>query len=238
MNEKPRSPFLAGLPVAVDVLSAAALLALPALSQRLETPSGTNTIVLGAGFILFAAGVVFLRRLKPLAEPAEWLSPRLRGVLAVFFALAFMTAAAWQLGYFASLGQVNTRDLGEGPTAVYFVFAPGAWLGVSLLYIIFLAFPLTPTVDGPGSGYTAGAMFGLLAAAVMQLLMTAQGRTMIPPDGTLAWGLVAFVVLLALFAPPRIIYAERALGRGRAATVAIGSFVLLCALCAVWIVSG
>lgn len=211
---------------------------LPLLVERLKVPSGLNTLLIGAAFVLFAIGVFVFRRLEVVPGGSEWLSRRGRIVLSIVFALSMMTMIAWQLGFFNSLGQVNTRELGEGPTAVYFVFAPGAWLGFSLLYILVLAFNVTPSIRETNSAYLVAAFLGLLATGIMLLVTAAQGRVMLGADSNPLWAFAGFVWLLLLFMPPRLIYVYRAIGRGTWALAAAGSLVFLCAVAGAWLALG
>lgn len=236
-NTAYRSPALVAL--LADLLVLVALFTvLPLLVERLQEPSGLNTLLIGVAFILFAIGVFIIRRLQVVAEGSEWLSRRGRIVLAIVFSLSMMTMIAWQLGFFNSLGQVNTRALGEGPAAVYFVFAPGAWLGFSLLYILVLAFNVTPTISETDGAYLVAAFVALLATAVMLLVTAAQGRVMLGADSNPLWAFAGFVWLLLLFMPPRLIYVYRAIGRGTWALVAAGSLVFLCAVAGAWMALG
>jgi hypothetical protein len=144
---------------AIGVL--AMFLLFPSLSQRLSEPNGLNALLLSGGFAAFCVGVYWLRRLRPMSGGEEWATRNWRVVLAILFALVMSLAIAWQLGFFRSGLQVDTRDLGEGGSAAYFVFGPGAWLGFSALYVLVLGFTVRPSLE-PGSGrWTVAATFGL-----------------------------------------------------------------------------
>jgi hypothetical protein len=160
---------------------------------------------------------------------AEWLSRGWAAALALPFAFVISLAIAWQLGFFASASLVDTTDLGEGGSAVYFVFAPGAWLTFSLLYVLVFAFNVTPRIDFGGSGYFAAALFGLTAVNVMLLALAAQGRAIFLETGGATWWVSgALTLLIVLFLPPRLLFVARALGlRSPLAYGMIAAFLLV-----------
>jgi hypothetical protein len=219
---------------------AAALLALfllfPALSTRLSEPSGANALWLSIGFVLFCVGVYWLRRLTPAAGAGgEWGTRGARTALAVLFAVTVGLALAWQLGFFESGLQVDTRDLGEGGSAAYFVYAPGAWLGFSLLYVLALAFDVRSSADLSGGRRLSVATLGLLATNGMLLLLSAQARTVV---GGGVWLLPAYLWLLVLFLPPRLAHLARELPfPSPAAYVALGLFLLVVGAYAIGIIT-
>ena len=93
----------------------------------------------------------WLPRLRPMdGGDGEWAQRNWRVALAVAFAAIMSLAIAWQLGFFRSGLQVDTRDLGEGGSASYFVFGPGAWLGFSALYVLVLGFTVRPSLPPGG----------------------------------------------------------------------------------------
>lgn len=201
----------------------------------LQTPSAINVIYLIGVYALMCLGVFLIRRLEPgaggdvagaTAVRPLWLA------LGVLFGAAVMTAMAFQFNYFAAVFAVDTMTLGEGESATFFVFAPGAWLGTSLLYAAFLALPVTPKVAEENGRYPWQAFFGLLFINSMLLFMAAQLKAMLILLGgfhflvafPLAWGL-----LLLLFGPPRLLYWRKRGG------LAGGSFVLLTAVAALLI---
>ncbi len=228
-------PWPAILAIVVDgatILVASAVL--PDLTDRLSVPGGLNTLFLGVAYVLFAVGVYLLRRLElmPGGQPF-WASPRVRGVLAVLFALTLMTAIAWQLGFFGSVEAIDMDQIGEGPASAFFVFAPGAWLGFSLLYILVLAFPVTPSVPITTVSYTFYSLYSLVTANIMLVVMAVQAGVMLPEGSSWAWVIPAAVGLILLFGPPRLIYTSRTHGRGsRAGQLAVATFLaLVLALC-------
>ncbi|MEZ4515867.1 MAG: hypothetical protein R3C44_03170 [Chloroflexota bacterium] len=195
---------------------------------------------MGAVYILFLVGVFMLRKLLP-APPAdgEWWSPVVRGILAAIFGLLLTTALAWQLGFFESLPSADPRVLGEGEAAAYFVFAPGAWLGVSMLYILFLAFPVNETIPESKGQFLAYALFGLITPALMLVAMAAQGQVMLPGTNPILWFIGAVITLLIMFIPPRLLYASRVFPiPGQAATLSLISLSVVILITAWRVVGG
>lgn len=233
---KTSSPIPAAL-ILILVADVAALVALPvvfpALSLRLREPSGANALLVSLTFALFCLGVYGVRRLEPLAgADGEWTSRGRRTGLAVFFALLASLALAWQMGFFRSGLQVDTRDLGEGGSASYFVFGPGAWLGISMVYVLVLAFTVRASVALSWRWF-AWAGFGLLAANGMLLLLSAQAGAMIlASDGNRAvWLSLSFACLLLLFAPPRLVYLARVVPRSLPFYLGLASLLIVIAAC-------
>jgi hypothetical protein len=98
--------------------------------------------------------------------------------------------------------------LGEGQAAAFFVFAPSAWLGVSLFYIPVLAFTVTTTVALDTGRYTIQSLFGLLAVNEMLLFAAAQLKAL-AGESSLGWFVSSLVLLTIWFGPPRWLYAEK-----------------------------
>lgn len=209
---KPASVRLPALlpPLVADLAAVIALFTVfPILAPRLAEPRGANALLLSAGFLAFCAGVFALRRLQPArGGEREWATRNSRAILAVIFALAMTTAIAWQLGFFRSGLQVDTRDLGEGGSASYFVFGPGAWLGFAMVYVLVLAFNVRQSVQAHTGRWAVSAGLGLLATNAMLLLLSAQAAAMIGSGGL--WLPVLYTGLLLLFVPPRLIFIDRA----------------------------
>lgn len=204
------------------------------LTTRLAAPSGLNTLLVSVIYVLFALGVYLMRRLEPMPDgEASWASPRVRGVLAVLFGLVLTTAVAWQLGFFSSVEAIDMNQIGEGPSSAFFVFGPGAWLGFSMLYILVLAFPVTPTVRPTSVRYTMFALYSLVMTNVMLVLLSVQASVMLPDGSSWAWAIPASVGLALLFGPPRLFYAARTHGLGsRAGQLALATLLaLILALC-------
>lgn len=224
------------VPWLVDVATLLLLwLLLPTAVNILQAPSALNVIYLMVVFTLMCLGVLMIRRLEPVqgaAEPPQAVRP-LWLVLGVVFGAAVMTAMAFQFNYFAAVFTVDTLALGEGQSAIFFVFAPGAWLGTSLLYAAFLALPVTPKVAVTDGRYFWQAFLGLLFINAMFLFVVAQLRAVSALLGGISFFLafpVALLLLLLLFAPPRLLYWRKQGGRFVGA-----SFLLLTAVAA-WMI--
>ena len=220
--------FPAVLPALVaDAIGLVAMfLLLPNVSERLSQPSGINALLFTGSFLLFCLGVFWLRRLRPMAGGGEWASRGWRIGLAAVFALIMSLAIAWHLGFFRSGLQVDTRTLGEGGSASYFVFGPGAWLGFSAVYILVLGFTVTPSIDPAGGRWPLVATLALLATNIMLLFFSAQARVIVGEAGL--WLPLVFALLLVLFLPPRLVYV--ACGPGfpsPAGYVVLGLFLML-----------
>lgn len=225
------------LALGVDVVTlVVAWWALPELVSRLQQPDGWNALLVSGVFILFVVGVFLLRRLKATPQGAsEWLTRGTRAALALFFAFILSLMLAWQLGFFASVFQADTTQMGEGGAASYFVFGPGAWLAFSLIYVLVFAFRVEPALDEGKLGYWIAALLGLVAAAGMTLVMAAQAQVIGQSlAGGWWWALLAFVALALLFLPVRLLYLSRTTGlRSPPAGLAVaGLLVALVALVA------
>ena len=211
-----------------DVAGLVAMFALfPPLAARLGAPSGINALLLSGGFVLFCIGVFWLRRLRPMdGGDGEWAPRNWRIGLAIAFAAVMSLAIAWQLGFFRSGLQVDTRDLGEGGSASYFVFGPGAWLGFSALYVLVLGFTVRPSIAPDSGRWTAAAALSLLAANLMLLLLSAQAQPLVGEAAL--WLPLLFAGLLLLFLPPRLVYIARGPGfPSPAGYVTLGLFLML-----------
>jgi len=227
---KPASVRLPAIlpPLVADLAALIALFAVfPLLGPRLAEPRGANALLLSAAFLAFCAGVFGLRRLQPVGGgEREWASRNGRAILAVIFALAMTTAIAWQLGFFRSSLQVDTRDLGEGGSASYFVFGPGAWLAFTMVYVLVLAFNVRQNVQAGSNRWTMLAALGLLATNGMLLLLSAQAAAMLG-KGTV-WLPIIYFALLLLLAPPRLIFIDRAADfPSPAAYIVLGLFLIV-----------
>lgn len=217
VTTKENNLLLAALPAVADGAALiVALLLLPALAVQLQAPSGWNALLLVVLYVLLCVGVYALRKLAP-AENGRWSPPgwfmdrRVRGVLALLFGLLMMTTVAYQLGFFEAVRLLSLGDLEEGSTAAFYVFAPGAWLGFSMLYILLLAFTVRPTVAPHSERYAPLALLGLLLVNGMFLLATAQARAIFLGSGLsqAAVFLVTLLLLAVSFLPPRLIYQSR-----------------------------
>ena len=212
-------------PLLVDGLAFLLILwLLPELITKLELPSVINAAWLVGFYILFMVCVYLVQKLMPVkALEGEMgrrpfvgrpfvrvlLNRKVRGVLALIFSLGMMTALAYQFGYFDSVFLAGPRQLDEGESAALFVFGPGAWLGLCLIYILVLASDFTPTVEPGTSRYTGQSLVGLLGINLMLMVTTAQCQIVAAGlgwNGNLVWFLLAFMLMILLFAPTRLIY--------------------------------
>jgi hypothetical protein len=112
-----------------------------------------------------------------------------------------------QLGYL-DLIFTDPYSLGEGQAAAFFVFAPSAWLGVSLFYILVLAFTVTPSIAPDTNRHAYQALYALLAMNVMLLVATAQLKAL-NSSGSGSWFVLSLLLLLVWFGPPRWLYSEK-----------------------------
>jgi hypothetical protein len=214
MNQQ-KNTFMQIVPWLADGVALGLLwLLLPTAVSTLQAPSAINVIYLIGVFGLMCAGVFLVRRLEPgagrTAEPHRvqplWLA------LGVLFGAAVMTVMAFQFNYFASVFAVDTLALGEGQSATLFVFAPGAWLGTSLLYAAFLALPITPKVAEGNGRYPWQAFIGLLFINSMFIFMVAQLKAVFALVGGPSYFIafpMALGLFLLLFGPPRLLYLNR-----------------------------
>ena len=216
LNLKRLLPFV---PVIADALLAILLIwQLPTMVLRFQEPSGINAAILTAVFILMCAGVIIVRKLEAresggkLTIPIILLDRRLHLFSAIAFAVLFVTLLALQFGYFEAIFAADTLTLGEGEASALFVFAPGAWLAMAFLYVIFLVLKVTPTIFMDNGRYFWLATFALLAVNLMQFTMTAQLTSWVQMQnlsGDWLLGLIMFVGLALLFGPPRWIYLSK-----------------------------
>lgn len=211
--------MMAVLPLIAD--SGAALIMLfwlPALSIRLVEPSGWNALLLVLLYLLFCIGVYISRKILPQAGIGRWGPPawlmnlKVRGLLGLVFSLFMATTFAYQLGYFEAIYQIRAGLLEEGSTAAFFVYAPGAWLGFSMLVILVLAFPVDSNIQPANNRYTLLALLSLVFTNSLLIFSAAQARAMITGlNLTLGFGswLIVLTALALSFLPARAIYQSR-----------------------------
>lgn len=211
--------FMVLLPVIVDAGAALVIfLRLPELSSRLSEPSGLNALLLLFLYLLFCLGVYLSRKIQPQAGISRWgppawlMDPKVRGLLGLVFSLFMATTFAYQLGYFEAIYQIRAGLLEEGSTAAFFVYAPGAWLGFSMLIILVLAFPVDSNIQPANNRYTLLALLGLVFTNSLLIFSAAQARAMITGlNLTLGFGswLIVLTALALSFLPARAIYQSR-----------------------------
>lgn len=228
--------LLTAVPILADsVILLLLLLLLRPLAVRLGDPASLNVLWLGGAYVLLCLGVYVIRKLEPApgASGHVWPGPKTRGLLGALFGLMMMTAVAWQLGFFEAALTIDPMELGEGEAASFFVFAPSAWLGLSLFYVIVLAFNVTPTIGRESDNYSWLALAGLLGVNAMLLVATAQLRAVAAEaatGGRLLWIAGVFLLFLLFFGPPRLLYLSR-----QPDLAAVLTFLMLLATCAWWI---
>lgn len=217
-HKEATSTFVSSIPLLADGIALGLhILLLPALTAQMVDHAAVNVLLLAGFYLLFCSAVYLIRKLEPAAgEPAlpQRLQSRpLRGALAVLFGVVMMLAISAQLGYLDSLLTASARQLGEGGAAVFFVLAPGAWLGFSLFYILILISDFETTIRRDSANYGRVAFFALLAVNTMLLVISAQGRVIVqnwvgPGARPLLFPFV-FILLLLLFGPTRLLYQTR-----------------------------
>ena len=230
------------LPPIVDGIGLVLLFVLaPVLSERLRSPAGLNALLLVTLFLLFLVGVFLLRKLEPATEDdtlppwLTWLLGRkTRGVLALLFGLGMMTAVSYQLGYFDVFMQAGPAELDEGASSSLFVFGPSAWLFLSMFYIFILAFPVSPSFAVNSGGYFWASAIGLFGGNLLLLLAASQIQALVTQYDLNRWGwaLPLLILLLVLFAPPRLLYANQQTGWRSVITFAI--LLLACVWFVMW----
>jgi hypothetical protein len=124
-------------------------------------------------------------------------------LLAIFFALMLAVLILQQLGYWDSIFVADDRILGAGESSAFFVYGPGAWIAAALFYVLVLSASVRVTIVELSRNYIALALLGLLGVNGMLLLGTAVLQSTQLFSG---WpgAIGAFVLLVLLFAPPRV----------------------------------
>jgi hypothetical protein len=147
-------------------------------------------------------------------------------LLAILFAFALAILFLYQFDYFNAIFVVDDRILGAGESSAFFVYGPGAWIGVSLFYVLILSGSVRVTIEESSPNYAGLMLLGLLGINGMLLLGTAVLHSTTLFNGWLGF-VGAFVLLLLLFAPPRIWFLQK-----RPSLLAIVSFLILLLFCA------
>lgn len=232
MRRKQR--FLTILPLLADAAGAAAVvLLLPTLSALFAEPSTVNVLIISGAFVVYCTAVYLIRKLEPAADaerlsrlPAWLTQTRTMRLLALFFALALAVLLLQQFGYWDSIFVVDDRVLGAGESASFFVYGPGAWIGASLFYVLVLSASVRVTIEDASRNYAGLALLALLGVNGMLLLGTAVLQSTTRFTGWL--GMIgAFVLLMLLFAPPRIWFLAK-----RPSLLAVLSYLALLLFCA------
>lgn len=214
---KKNEMILIVVPLGVDLLALLVLVSRLG-SQTLQKPAGLNALAVGVLYALLCIGIYLIRKLKSPTSVSRWLPPKwllntkVRAVLALLFGLMLVTMLAYQLGYFVSALDLRTTGMGEGDSAAFFVFAPGAWLGFSMLYILVLAFPVNSNIEPGSSKYMLVAILGLLMVQGMLLFTVMQIQNwylLASGNARFLWGALVLLFLLIAFVPPRVLYQKR-----------------------------
>lgn len=186
---------------------------LPALTARFQTLSAVNAALIGGAFVLFCIAVYLLKKLTPLpdqARPHGWpLSPTAQRLFGVLFGVAMTLFLAHQLGYLALILEVDDRVLGAGESSAFFVFAPGAWLGLALIYVLVLSSTAAPRFDRTTTRFHWMAFIGLLGVNGMAILVAAELNSAFAAIHPLSQAVVILLLLYLLFLPPRLVYQAR-----------------------------
>jgi hypothetical protein len=234
MIVKQKQRFLTILPLLADVAGVAALiLLLPTLSGLFAEASTINVLIIGAVFVVYCAAVYLIRKLEPAADAERvsrlpaWLTQTLTmRLLAIFFALVLAVLILQQLGYWDSIFVADDRILGAGESSAFFVYGPGAWIAAALFYVLVLSASVRVTIEEASRNYTGVALLGLLGVNGMLLLGTAVLQATQLFTGWLG-AIGAFVLLVLLFAPPRVWYLAKR--PSLLATVSYLGLLLFCA---------
>ncbi|VAW43010.1 hypothetical protein MNBD_CHLOROFLEXI01-1778 [hydrothermal vent metagenome] len=226
--------FLTILPLLADAVGVAGVIfLLPALSAQMATISTINVLIIGGMFVLYCTAVYIIRKLEPTANAdrvsriPEWLTQTITvRLLAIGFALALAVLFLYQLGYFNAIFVVDDRIMGAGESSAFFVYGPGSWIAVSLFYVLVLSGSVRVTIEESSRNYVGLTLLGLLGINGMLLLGTAVLHSTALFSGWLG-GVMAFGLLLLLFAPPRIWFLQKR--PSLLATVSYLGLLLFCA---------
>ncbi len=231
---KQNQRFLTILPVLADAAGAAAvILLLPTLSALFAESSTVNVLILGVAFVLYCTAVYLIRKLEPGADAERtsrlptWLTQTVTmRLLAILFALVLTVEFLRQFGYWESIFVVDDRVLGAGESSAFFVYGPGAWIGVTLFYVLVLSASVRVTIEEASRNYVGLALLGLLGVNGMLLLGTAVLQATNLFSGWLGT-IGGFLLLGLLFLPPRLWYLRK-----RPSLLATLSYLALLLLCA------
>jgi hypothetical protein len=215
---KKENPLLPWLTLIADGLAiVAGLVWLPQLIDKFDERLSVNVILIVFIYGLFCVAVYLVRKLEKQLAPEDGafaLPPFLTSILfmrvmGVLFGLTLALIILDQLGYFQSIFLVDDRVLGAGESSAFFVYGPGALLAVSLFYILVISGETRETVLVNTGRYLPMALIGLLGVNGMMLLLTAVFRAHLflwTAPQTILVAVLAVLLLLILFGPPRIWY--------------------------------
>lgn len=219
MNKE--NPLLSYLTLITDGLAiVVGVFWLPQLVEWFDERLAVNVIWIVFIYSLFCVAVYLIRKLEKQldAEQGAFVVPAwLTGittmrVFGVLFGVTLALLILDQLGYFQSIFIVDDRVLGAGESSAFFVYGPGALLAVSLFYILVISGETRETVLLNTPRYLPMALLGLLGVNGMMLLLTAVFRahlTLWQMPQTILVGILAVLLLLILFGPPRVWYVTK-----------------------------
>jgi hypothetical protein len=185
---------------------------LPWLTAQMRAQTTGNVLLLLLFFILFCTAVYLIRKLEPHGGPPivpeAWLRPLPLRILAILFSAVLIVIILDQFTYWELIFIVDDRELGAGESSAFFVYGPGAWLGVTLFYVLVLSAGVRPTIARGTSRYQPLAALGLLLVNGMVVVGTAVFAATLT-RWQFATPLIAVPLLLAAAAfwlPPRLWY--------------------------------
>lgn len=202
------------VPLIIDALTlAAALFFLPRLTAVFQTISAVNAAILGAVFTGVCFSVYWLKKLEPAASPLSLpaalqrlVTTRAQQIAGVLFGVIFSLLLSRQLGYLDILLEVDDRVLGAGESSAFFVYAPGAWLGVSLIYVLILSSTAPPRFLHREARSGRLALLGLLGINAALLLFAADLTAALSGLPVAARWPALLAALALLFLPARLVY--------------------------------
>jgi hypothetical protein len=200
--------------VAADLLGILSLIGLISpLSERFSTISNYNAIILIAAFLMFCTAVYLIKRLEPLPNAVHLLPRWLTAVttLRIFgllFGVVLAIFLAHQFGYLNTISLVGSFGLNAGEASSLFVYGPGAWLGLGLIYVLVLSSTAVPRFHTQSNSYHRMTFFGLLGVNLMINVIAAETNALLNRSG-IAWDLVKLLMFGLLFLPPRLTYVAK-----------------------------
>lgn len=199
-----------------------------AATARFRQTNGLNAAIIGGVFALFCIGVYWLKKIRAtetaVALPLSINQLRLLGIAT---GLALALGLAHQFGYFQAIQVADDRVLGAGESAAFFVYAPGAWLGAGLFYMLILS-STTPMRYAASDRWRVG--LGLFFVNAMAFV-TAVETTAVFTSST--WrGSLTLLLMLLLFLPPRLIYQQKQ--GSRQPLLSFGIYLLILVVLAIW----
>lgn len=174
--------------------------------QVLDGDAFTNLLLLIALYFLFLVGFYIIRKLHGTAETTVQRNRPLHIINALLFGLGMTMAMTELTAFFDNIDTI--QGMGEVGNGYIIMFTPAIFIFVSLLYLFLLIMPPELVY---GSDRTAGiglVLTNMLMIGIASYLVGASGRIL--PDLTQTpLFLLTMVVLLILFALPRLYFASR-----------------------------